>query len=82
MVLLQNPRGGLFPTSEVALYQTVAPEGASAIAECLDMLTFAYSSHPGGNSGSNLKANTHRCYLREEEFEGELTDETICLPLE
>jgi hypothetical protein len=36
---------------------------------------------PGGNPGANRKSISHRCYLREEAFERELTKETIYLPL-
>ena len=38
--------------------------------------------HPRGNPGANLKAISHRCYLREVAFEWELTKETAHLPLE
>ena len=40
---------------------------------------FAYL--PGCNPGVHLKSISHRCYLREEAFEWELTKETIYLPL-
>ena len=33
--------------------------------------------HPGGNPGVNLKSISHRCCLREETFEWELTKEII-----
>ena len=33
------------------------------------------------NPGANLKSISHRCYLQEEAFEWELTEETIHLPL-
>jgi hypothetical protein len=39
------------------------------------------SHHPGGNLGANLESISHRCYCREVEFEWELTQETIYLPL-
>ena len=38
-------------------------------------------SHPGGNPGANIKTISHKYYIREEEFECELTKETIYLPL-
>ena len=43
--------------------------------------------HPGGNPGANLKSISHRCHLEhrchlfEVAFVGELTKETIYLPL-
>ena len=37
--------------------------------------------HPGGNPGANLKSISHRCYLFEEAFVWDLTQETIYLPL-
>ena len=36
---------------------------------------------PGGNPGAHLKSISHRCHLREVEFEWELTKDTIYLPL-
>ena len=41
----------------------------------------AERSHPGDNSGANLKSITHRYYLFEVAFVWELTNETIGLPL-
>ena len=38
-------------------------------------------NHPGGNSGSNFDSISHICHLWEVEFEWDLTDETIYLPL-
>jgi len=38
-------------------------------------------SQPGGNPWANRKSISHRCYLRAEAFEWELTKETIYLPL-
>ena len=40
-----------------------------------------FSSHPGGNPETNLKLISHRCYLFEEAFVWELTEETIVLLL-
>ena len=37
--------------------------------------------HPEGNPGANFKSISHRCYLREVEFEWELTNKKIYLPL-
>jgi hypothetical protein len=36
--------------------------------------------HPGGNPGANLKSISHRYYLREVGFEGELTKEPSTCP--
>ena len=33
--------------------------------------------HPGGNPGANLKSIYHRCYLREEAFEWQLTETNL-----
>ena len=38
-------------------------------------------THPEANPGANLESISHRCYLREEAFGCELTQETINLPL-
>ena len=34
-----------------------------------------YLSHPGGNTGANLKSISHRCYLFETEFAWELSEQ-------
>ena len=43
--------------------------------------TFREVSHPGGNTGANIKSISRRCYLREVSFEWKLAQETIHLPL-
>ena len=40
-----------------------------------------WSCHPGGNPGANPKSTSHKCFLFKVASVGELTKETIYLPL-